>query len=534
MRYATVPEGSPRGGTAVAGYGAGERGSLELAVLRRWGGKATMPSSIINLVNTIIGAGMLSIPKAFKNVGLSVGVTLLCLCAAAAAFGLNLLAECARRTGEEKTSYNVVASRNVGLAATVAVDVAVALKCFGVSVAYLVVVGDLMPDAMDGFGVHDYPFNHRRFWISCAMAVVVPLALLRRIDSLRFTSAISVCTAFYLMAVLIYYCVNRSDNDGAGDVRLTNKFNTDFLSALPVMVFAFTCHQNIFTIRSELADNTERRVSGVIYASVMTTIVVYAAIGICGYLTYLDSSDSNVINNLPNDRVSVNIGRVVMCMNVMLSFALQSHPCRECVCNLCLVALCVDPNPEHEHIVAPEDTAPLALPAGDAPFAAPEAVLKIDSPRRFRKAGAPDSDSCRTRLAEAIRRRNRLWMCAVSLVLCALAFLVAWVLDDLGTVFGIVGGTGSTILCYILPGGLYLRSEQLLAERDGLPRPWDAKRIFAAVLFVVGIIMLGVANYSTIDKGSDNNTDDEPTHDIIGNVTGYLRHGLPVNLLLSF
>eukprot|EP00663_Eupelagonemidae_sp_cell21sb_P005895 gene5895-4185_t len=59
-----------------------------------------------------------------------------------------------------------------------------------------------MPDAAKGLGWGDGLALQRRFWICCAAAVAVPLSLLARLDSLRFTSALSLCTAAYLVGLL--------------------------------------------------------------------------------------------------------------------------------------------------------------------------------------------------------------------------------------------------------------------------------------------------------------------------------------------
>lgn len=460
-------------------------------------GKATTISSFINLTNTIIGAGMLSIPKAVNDMGLVVGMTLLVLCALGGAFGLSLLAECSRRVGKEKTSYNLVATEYLGPCATVGVDIAVALKCFGVGVAYLVVVGDLMPDAMDGLGAKDSPWNQRRFWIGIAMAMIVPLSMLKKIDSLRFTSAISICTAFYLIGVLVYFTATLGTTEAQGSIKYVQKLDSDFLSGLPVMVFAFTCHQNIFAIHSELKRNTRARTLRVIIMSVLTCALLYSIVAVCGYVTYRANAESNFINNLPKDLATVNIGRIVISLNVTLSFALQSHPARECLNNLVVYFSGLEENAGQQRAVYQE----ISLPSPTH-----ETVPMVDQEQAKASLAGREGSGCMHWLL--VTRRTQ-WYWFLSLFICGASFAVAWLLDDLGIVFGLVGGTGSTALCYIFPGLLYLRSEQILTDRDGLERPWDSRRVGAAVLLIIGILMVGVANWATIDS-QGKSTDEVP------------------------
>ena len=45
------------------------------------------------------------------------------------------------------------------------IDVAVAIKCFGVATSYLIVVGDLMPDFIEQCGVEHGLLHSRHFWV---------------------------------------------------------------------------------------------------------------------------------------------------------------------------------------------------------------------------------------------------------------------------------------------------------------------------------------------------------------------------------
>jgi amino acid permease len=94
-------------------------------------GGASIASSVVNLTNTIVGAGMLGLPGAFGGTGYIGGLILIILAAGFSAHGLVLLSKCAQRTGLPSSFYSVA------LAAvprcTILIDLAVALKCFGVA-----------------------------------------------------------------------------------------------------------------------------------------------------------------------------------------------------------------------------------------------------------------------------------------------------------------------------------------------------------------------------------------------------------------
>jgi hypothetical protein len=92
---------------------------------------ATIASAVINLTNTIIGAGMLGLPGAFGGTGYISGMILIVLSAACAAHGLVLLSKVACLTGRPCSFYSV--ARASVPRYTVLIDAAVAMNCFGVA-----------------------------------------------------------------------------------------------------------------------------------------------------------------------------------------------------------------------------------------------------------------------------------------------------------------------------------------------------------------------------------------------------------------
>jgi amino acid permease len=93
---------------------------------------ATIASSVINLTNTIIGAGMLGLPGAFGGTGYVSGMILIALSAACAAHGLVLLTKVATLAGRPCSFYSV--ARAAVPRYTVLIDAAVAFNCFGTAV----------------------------------------------------------------------------------------------------------------------------------------------------------------------------------------------------------------------------------------------------------------------------------------------------------------------------------------------------------------------------------------------------------------
>ena len=164
-----------------------------------------------------------------------------------AAFGLYLQSKCARYLDRGTSSFFALSQITYPNAA-VLFDLAIAVKCFGVGVSYMIIIGDLMPGVVLGFNqyVEQYPYlMDRHFWITAFMLLIIPLSFLRRLDSLKYTSIVALISIGYLIVLVIYHFAVDPHADPI-NIRVVKWAGTvEALSALPVVVFAYTCHQNV-------------------------------------------------------------------------------------------------------------------------------------------------------------------------------------------------------------------------------------------------------------------------------------------------
>jgi len=200
------------------------------------------------LLNTIVGAGVLAMPFAFSHMGMVLGIIVILWAGATAGFGLYLQTRCARYLERGTAKFRTVAAITYPKAA-VFVDAAIVLKCFGVGVSYLIIIGDLMPRVVTGFthdvGDHAYLLD-RHFWITAFMLIVIPFSFLRKMDSLKFTNLIALTSIGYLWVLVIYHFAKGDTLAQKGHVKtITTAGPIAVLSSVPVMVFGYTCHQNV-------------------------------------------------------------------------------------------------------------------------------------------------------------------------------------------------------------------------------------------------------------------------------------------------
>lgn len=180
--------------------------------------------------------------------GIALGVCVIIWSGLTAGFGLYLQARCADYLDRGSASFFALSQITYPNAAVI-FDAAIAIKCFGVAVSYLIIIGDLMPGVVMGFvggtPVHDF-LADRHFWITAFMFVVIPLSFLRRLDSLKYTSIAALLSIGYLLVLVIYHFLKGDTSADRGPIRVLKWGGAiPALSSFPVIVFAYTCHQNV-------------------------------------------------------------------------------------------------------------------------------------------------------------------------------------------------------------------------------------------------------------------------------------------------
>ncbi|CBQ72783.1 conserved hypothetical protein (N-terminal fragment), partial [Sporisorium reilianum SRZ2] len=460
-------------------------------------GNASLVSSISNLTNTIIGTGMLATPGAFKYTGLLLGPALILFCGFTAALGLYLLTRCAARVGGRKNSFFTIASQALPAGAWY-FDLAIALKCYGVSISYLIICGQLMPQVIISFfrafhrDIHQIPtiFLDRSFWILALIILLIPLCFLRRLDSLRHTSYLSLLAVFYLVIIVLHYSFSsdaKASLPPKGDVELVN-VSWHTISIFPVFVFAFTCAQNMLPVYNELFHNSETRVNTAIASSIGTGGTVYLIVGVLGYLSFGGNVGDNIIAMYPSTSLFVCFGRVSIIVLTIFSYPLQVHPCRASLDKVFSKAS------RRQQILDDAAASAITIPEEDEQQENGDSIRPYhDDEEDDDEEDAPLAPHAQQQPAQESDEEIPLgkW-CLMTAGILSTTFIISLLVDDLSIILGFVGSVGSTTISFILPGVLYAS-----LFRD---QPDSRLRKAAIALAAWGCIVLVVALSANILK----------------------------------
>lgn len=247
----------------------------------------TIFSSTLNLSNTVVGAGILGIPLAIKNSGYIMALVLFLIFGSIAAYTMHLTM-CAALCVEH-ASYDALCRATIPKFKKL-VDFIIGFASWGVCVAYIVVIGDTMDLAMEQFlentnqNVEIFGYNtyslwiNRYFWmITYLILFILPTISLKQMDSLKFTSFFALFIFMVLMVmVLCYWTIDELDachsfeSDGNDQITECNEGITplpsdwqEFFKTIPIFIFAYECHTNLWPIRNEIQNPTPSRLTSV-------------------------------------------------------------------------------------------------------------------------------------------------------------------------------------------------------------------------------------------------------------------------------
>ncbi|RCK55304.1 Vacuolar amino acid transporter 7 [Candida viswanathii] len=429
---------------------------------------ASTVSSSISLVKTIIGAGLLSMPLAYSTDGVVFGTFIILLAAVTSGYGLFLQCYVSKYVPpQHATFFNLCSITYPHL--SVVFDLAIAIQCFGCAISYLVLIRDLMPTIVPYVPYVDES-HYKTFWLLVSTVLTVPLSFLKNLDSLKYTSILALGAIFYLAVLVVGHYI-AGDIQRKGEVTLFPTSATGVFSTFSIIVFAFTGHQNMFSIINEARDKSLTSLTKLVNFAILLSSLLFIIVGLSGYLTFGQGVDGNVILLYPNG-ITTTIGRFAIVFMVTFSFPLMIHPARISVNNIYYSI--------RTNVLEKED-----------PVDETSALLQNPSDSSV----AEDTEQGKTHLSHVVPFPHINFV-VVTTILLIVGYILAITLKSFALVLAVVGATGSTAISFILPG---LFGFKLIGSELDDPSTLEVifKNLSLALTFW-GIVVMFVCLYSSL------------------------------------
>ncbi|RHW73280.1 amino acid transporter [Trypanosoma brucei equiperdum] len=254
-------------------------------------------SGIFNLASVTLGAGIMSIPSAFNTSGMIMAIIYLVLVTVFTVFSIFLIVSAAEKTGYR--SFESMARNLLGPRADIAVGFLLWLLCFGGASGYVVAIGDVLQGLLSHEKVPAYLQSKggRRLLTSAIWFVFIfPLTLPKRVNSLRYASAIGVSFILFFAICVVEHSAEKMVADGGIEQELVMfRSGNDAVAGLSLFIFAYLCHVNSFSIFFEMKKRSVTRMTRDAAVSCSICCCVYLLTGFFGYAEFGPTVEGSVL-----------------------------------------------------------------------------------------------------------------------------------------------------------------------------------------------------------------------------------------------
>ncbi|GAA6221939.1 sodium-coupled neutral amino acid transporter 3-like isoform X1 [Lates japonicus] len=333
-------------------------------------GKTSFGMSVFNLGNAIMGSGILGLAYAMANTGILLFLFLLTAVAALSSYSIHLLLKSSGIVGIR--AYEQLGYRAFGTPGKMAAGIAITLQNIGAMSSYLYIVKSELPLVIQAFLKADtnsdlWYLNGNYLVIMVSACIILPLALMKQLGYLGYTSGFSLsCMVFFLTAVIykkfqipcpfeefsanstaallstnvsshgheyINGVVHTDDDDSHCSPRMFT-INSQTAYTIPILAFAFVCHPEVLPIYTELRNPTKKKMQKVSNISIFVMYSMYFLAALFGYLTFYDNVEPELLHTYsridPYDTLILCV-RVAVLTAVTLTVPIVLFPVRRAI-----------------------------------------------------------------------------------------------------------------------------------------------------------------------------------------------------------
>ncbi|XP_058069679.1 amino acid transporter AVT6B-like isoform X1 [Magnolia sinica] len=281
-------------------------------------GEASFAGAVFNLSTTIVGAGIMALPATLRVLGLIPGLVMIVLAGILTESSINMILRSGRAGPSLKStagsSYSGIVGEAFGGAGRAILQTCIVVNNLGMLVIYMIIIGDVLAGSSSA-GIHHSgvieEWFGRQWWTtrSCLLLlttflVFAPLISLKRVDSLRYTSAVSVALAMVFVVITAGVAIIKLMNGSIGMPQLLPEITdqTSFwklFTTVPILVTAYICHYSVHPIENELKDPTQMK--SIVQSSIVLCLSVYVATSFFGFLLFGDGTMDDILANFDGD-----------------------------------------------------------------------------------------------------------------------------------------------------------------------------------------------------------------------------------------
>ena len=434
-------------------------------------GKMPLPFGIFNLITTVMGAGLLSLPYAFSIGGIIPASIALILILIISLFSGHLLIDSLTLLPKSLKIFNFedLSIASYGIVAKVLSLLTIIVLLYPSHIAYMILTRDQLEL------IAEFAFNHTNstnstahYWVTqkytlmtLAYLPFLPICFLPKIRFLGYTSFFGFsCLLIVSCSFIVYSIIHLTTNlnttifaatcsnftqQGMTCVPLFPNSPFNFLESLTIIALVFVCHFNILPICHELYNSTILRRKITVTTTLSIVFCVYICVGILTTLQYGDKVKSDVMKNYDPNSILFLIERCLLFLALLPHYPILLFPFRASV--IYLIGLSCDLLVHYK--------------------------LTLND-----------------KLSLKIRESWFTWF-IVTFTSFILAFIPSCFVDNVDVVWGFVGSFGSVLVVFIWPALFYLKIRRdYWLEKTGKEYNFGFKGILSISMIILGLVIM--------------------------------------------